>query len=174
VLAEPRVLKLDRRAITFLITPGEELGPLGPQLPGFFQRQREPGIDGPILVRDERPDLPLAFDHQPDRDGLDAACGQASCDFLPEQRRDLVADDAVEDAPGLLGVDAVLIDRCAAWRNAWAMSVLVIRGKDDALGLLAGMPSSCERCHAMASPSRSKSVANQTSLPEAATPSRHA
>ena len=40
-----------------------------------------------------------------DGDGLDPACGQPRHHLLPEHRRDLVAVEAVEDAPRLLRVD---------------------------------------------------------------------
>jgi hypothetical protein len=60
--------------------------------------------------RDEGLALGLALDDDPQRHGLDAAGGEPAPDLVPEQLRDLVADQAVDDAPGLLGADAVLRD----------------------------------------------------------------
>ena len=67
-------------------------------------------VDGPVFFLLERLDLALAFDDQAQRDGLHASGGKAAADFVPEQRRNLVADQAIEHAAGLLRVDQVLID----------------------------------------------------------------
>ena len=55
--------------------------------------------------------------------------------LLPEQRRDLVADDTVEDPPGLLGVDAVGLDRTRVAERVLDLR-LGDRVEDDALGVL--------------------------------------
>ena len=62
-------------------------------------------LDRPILLRLERPNLALAFHHQPHRDGLHPPGAQSARDPLVQQRRNLVAHDAVEDSPRLLGID---------------------------------------------------------------------
>ena len=58
----------------------------------------------------ERFDLVLAVDDHLHRHRLHAAGGEPAADLVPEQRRELVADQAVEHAPGLLGVDLVHVD----------------------------------------------------------------
>ena len=64
------------------------------------------GVDLPVLLRDEGADLPLALDDQSHRDRLHAPRREPARDLRPQQRRDHVADDAVEEAPRLLRVDA--------------------------------------------------------------------
>ena len=59
-------------------------------------------LDRPILLRRERPNLALAFDHEPHRDRLHAPGAQPARDTLVEQRGNLVAHDAVENSPRLL------------------------------------------------------------------------
>ena len=71
---------------------------------------REDAADFPEFVGDERLDLPLALDDQPDRDALHPAGRQALGDLPPQERADFIADDAVENSPRLLGVDPVHVD----------------------------------------------------------------
>ena len=52
--------------------------------------------------------LPVA-DH-PGGYGLDPSSGQAAADFLPQQRRELVAHDPVQNTPCLLSVHQTLVD----------------------------------------------------------------
>ena len=68
------------------------------------------GVQRPVLLRHEVGDLLLPLRHQTHGHGLDAACRQAPPDLLPQQRRELVAHDAVQHTPGLLGVHQILID----------------------------------------------------------------
>ena len=70
----------------------------------------EARLDRPILAGYERLDLALAVDDQLDRDRLDPAGRKAAADLGPEQRRDLVSHQTVQDAARLLRVDAVHID----------------------------------------------------------------
>ena len=53
----------------------------------------------------------FALSEQAHGDGLHPAGGQAALDLGPQQRGELVADEAVDDAPGLLGVHEILVDR---------------------------------------------------------------
>ena len=55
-------------------------------------------------------DLALAIDDELDGDRLHAPRREAAAHLRPEQRRDLVADEAVENSPRLLRVDAVHVD----------------------------------------------------------------
>ena len=54
--------------------------------------------------------LALALDDEPRRDRLHAAGREPRHDLLPEDRRDLVAVEPVEDAARLLRVDEALVD----------------------------------------------------------------
>ena len=65
---------------------------------------------GPPFLRDERADLPFAIDDHAEGDGLDSSRRQTELDLQPEQRADLVTDQAVQDAAGLLGVDQLHVD----------------------------------------------------------------
>ena len=71
---------------------------------------REDGRDQPVFLRDKCANFPLSLDDHFDGDRLHTAGRKPACDFFPQQRADLIADDAVENAPGLLGIDFVLVD----------------------------------------------------------------
>lgn len=71
---------------------------------------REGARQVPVLGGTERDALAFPLDHEPGRDGLDTAGRQARHDLLPQDRRDLVPVEAVEDAAGLLGVDHALVE----------------------------------------------------------------
>ena len=58
----------------------------------------------------ERHAGPLPLDHHPGGHALDPAGGQPGHDLLPQDGRHLVAVEAVEDAPGLLGVDQAAVE----------------------------------------------------------------
>ena len=72
---------------------------------------RQLGRDRPILPRNEGADLALAVDDQPHGNRLHAAGREAAADLRPQQRRDLIADQPVENPAGLLGVHHRHIDR---------------------------------------------------------------
>ena len=86
--------------------PAELLQPRLERLPVLL----EIGGDRPVLLRRELPDLLLALDDQAQGDRLHATCRQTGLDALPEHRRRLVADQAIQDPAGLLGVDLALVD----------------------------------------------------------------
>ena len=73
-------------------------------------RRLEDRLDRPVLACDEARDLALALDDQADGHGLDTAGREAAADLARQERAQHVADEAVDDAPGLLGVDEVLVD----------------------------------------------------------------
>ena len=70
----------------------------------------ERGDDVPVLGGDERHPLALALDDEARRDRLHAAGREALHHLPPEDGRDLVAVEAVEDAARLLRVDEALVD----------------------------------------------------------------
>ena len=67
-------------------------------------------VDGPVLLGDKGPDLVLPVHHQPCGHRLDPARREAPAHLFPQQRRELIAHDPVENPPGLLGVHQVLVD----------------------------------------------------------------
>ena len=67
-------------------------------------------VDGPVLFLFESLDFAFALDDQAEGDGLHASGGKPTADLVPEQGRDLVADQAIEHPARLLGVDQVLIN----------------------------------------------------------------
>ena len=71
----------------------------------------EPDVDAPVLDRNESIDLALPLHDEAHGHRLDATGGQARLDPLPQERRDLVADESIEDPPGLLGVEELHVDR---------------------------------------------------------------
>ena len=71
--------------------------------------------------------------------------------FFPQERRDLVAHDAVEDPTGLLGVDPVLVDRVRVLEGAVDLGFGDGREDHAALACPGSIPSSSARCHAIAS-----------------------
>src|SRR5690349_17135076 len=70
-------------------------------------------VDCPILFLFERLDFALTLDDQAKGDSLYASSGKAAADFVPEQRRNLIADQSVEHTPCLLRIDQMLIN--IAW-----------------------------------------------------------
>ena len=70
----------------------------------------EVGFDGPVFLGDEGLDLALALHDEAHGHALHAPGGEAAPDLLPEEGREAVADQAVEHAAGLLGVDEVHVD----------------------------------------------------------------
>jgi hypothetical protein len=82
--------------------------------PEFDQLERERllamlalGVDGPVFLRHERRDLVFALADHAQRGALHAAGRQAAPHFLPQQRRQIEADQVVERAPRLLRIDQV-------------------------------------------------------------------
>ncbi len=73
-------------------------------------RRQERGLDGPVLARHERPDLALAFHHQPNGHRLDPPRREARANLARDQRAERVADQAVDDAARLLGIHKVDVD----------------------------------------------------------------
>ena len=82
---------------------------------GRRERRRRRGgqLDVPVAGGDEGDPLPLALDDQAHRRALYPTGRQAAIDPPPQHRRDLVAVQAVEDPPGLGGVDEAVVD--APW-----------------------------------------------------------
>jgi hypothetical protein len=71
------------------------------------------GVQRPVLHRHERLDLFLAIDDHAHGHRLDAASRQAAPHLPPQEVADGVADQAIQDATRLLGVDTIHVD--LAW-----------------------------------------------------------
>ncbi len=64
-------------------------------------------VQRPVFARHEGFDFQLALDDHAERGRLHAAGGKPGTDLLPQQRRQVEADQIVQRAPRLLGVDQV-------------------------------------------------------------------
>ena len=126
------------------------------------ERARLEGRDDvPVLGGDELHPLALALDDEPRRHGLHAARGEPLHDLAPEDRRDLVAVETVEDAARLLRVDEPSsISRVSPSARSIAGRVISwnTMRRTGTFG-----SSTSRRCQAIASPSRSSSVASRSS-----------
>ena len=71
---------------------------------------REVGLEVPVARRAERDPLALPVHDETRGDRLDAAGRQPRHDLLPQHGGDLVAVEAVKDAPGLVGVDLAVVE----------------------------------------------------------------
>jgi len=89
-----------------------ELLPVQPDQLGreMLGRMRAVGLDRPVLARLERLDLLLALDDHAQRRALHAAGGQAALHLAPQHRGEVEADQVIQRAPRLLGVDQVVGD----------------------------------------------------------------
>ena len=67
-------------------------------------RRRPGGVEAPVLLGTKAPISCSRSQIRRTGDRLDAPRRQTAADLLPEERADLVADQAVEHAPRLLGV----------------------------------------------------------------------
>ncbi len=78
---------------------------------------RTPGqlcLQRPVLDGNELQDLFFAIDHHAHGDRLNAPSGQAAPNLPAQERADRVADQAIYDAPRLLGIDAIHVDAARA------------------------------------------------------------
>ena len=96
--------------------------------------------DLPVFVWHEGFDFPFAFDDQSRRHRLHSSGTQPGRDFAPQQWGDLIANDAIDDAAGLLSIDDVLFDATRAESNARAMSDLVMALKTTRFASPVGTP----------------------------------
>ncbi len=104
-------------------------------------------------------DLSLALHDEAHRDRLHAAGGQAAADLAGQQRAERVAHEPVDDAPRLLCVDEVHVDVPGVREGLPDGGLGDLRERHPALLGDCGMSAASATCHAMASPSRSRSVA---------------
>ena len=110
MLAQPGVLRLERGRIVLLVALGHELPPHLTQRRGRVRIDAQHHRHAPVFFGDEGADLVLALDDHAQGDRLDSARTQAPCHLLPQEGRDLVAHDPIEDPPGLLRVDLEFVD----------------------------------------------------------------
>src|SRR5207244_13656920 len=81
-----------------------------PRREGRRLARLEPCLDRPVLLGREAADLALALTDDAHGDRLHAARREPAAHLVPEQRRELVADQPVEDAARLLRVEAVSVE----------------------------------------------------------------
>ena len=93
------------RQADLTVVVAEEAGGEGLALGGD-----EGGIDGPVLLGHEGADLVLAIHDDLGGHGLYTSRGQAASHRLPQEGRELVAHDTVQNTAGLLGIDQIHID----------------------------------------------------------------
>ena len=82
----------------------DELGFKRRRLAGAEQR-----VNRPIFLGDERANLALALDDQPQRHGLHASGGKSAANLVPQQRRNFVAHQAIEHAARLLRIHQICV-----------------------------------------------------------------
>ncbi len=66
-------------------------------------------VHRPVLLRTEATDLLFPLHDHAQRHGLHAAGARSVGDRLPQERRDEIADQPIEDAPRLLRLDLLLV-----------------------------------------------------------------
>jgi hypothetical protein len=99
------VLETEGLVVEALAVELEEIGGEGGRRRGL-----ELGRDRPVLLPLEGTDLALALRDEADRHRLHPTGRETAPHLLPEERADLIADQAVEDPPGDLGVELVGIE----------------------------------------------------------------
>ena len=135
-----------------------DLGQFG--LEGGRIRSLQEGGEVPVLLGDERADLRLPVADDPEGDGLDPAGGEPPLHLFPEDGADLIADEPVEDPPGLLRLVPVEVE-VAGVGDRLEDRVLGEVVEEDAPDDLSLPPISSAICQAIASPSRSGSGARR-------------
>ena len=100
-----------------------------------FTHAVQQNVQRPVFLRHERADLIFAVHDQPRRHRLHASGGKPAPHLFPEERAELIADDAVKHAARLLRIDQILIDR-ARLGDRLAHNVLRDLVERDALRLI--------------------------------------
>ena len=74
----------------------------------LWPRQRR--IDRPIFFLFKRPNFPFAVNNQPQRNRLHTPGGNSATNLIPQQRRNLVTDQPIQNASRLLRINQIAID----------------------------------------------------------------
>jgi hypothetical protein len=146
---------------------------LPPASPSFSFWRQEGRLNRPILLFIERLDQAFAFHDEPHGHALHAPGGKAVADLAPEERREFVAHEPVEHAPRLLGVHEIDVERARMFERSRIAFFRDLVKRDALVGFFEraravfffrspSSPSAFTRCQAIASPSRSSSVARMT------------
>ena len=121
-------------------------------------------VDGPVLLGNEGLYFPLPVHYEAQRHRLDAARGEGPppgvvvYNLPPQDGAELVAHQPVQDATRLLCIDQVQVN-VPGLLEGLLEGVLSDFVEDHSLQGPILSPAECTRCQAMASPSRSGSVA---------------
>ena len=67
-------------------------------------------IQRPVLLRYKCSNLVLTVYHEPGSHRLDSSGRQTAADLLPQQGRQLITHDPIQDTAGLLGIHQIIID----------------------------------------------------------------
>ena len=100
---------------------------------GLVEVGCEIGLDLPVFVRDEGLNFLFSLGDEAHRHRLHAPGAEAAGHFFPQERRNLIPDDPIQNATRLLGVDLVQVDRARVFKRL-ADLVLRDRVEDNALG----------------------------------------
>ena len=75
------------------------------------------GRDTPVFAWNKCENLAFSVDDEPHCNRLHSSSRQASAHFGPEQWRDFIADEPIENTSGLLGVDPIHIDTVSIFNS---------------------------------------------------------
>jgi len=118
----------------------------------------ENGLQRPVLAGRKGTNLPFAVDDDPYGDRLNPPRRKTGANLAPEKRAKRIADEPVDDSPGLLRVDQVLVDFARLGERLLDCRFGDLR-EGDAPGATRYEFRSFRNVQAIASPSRSRSVA---------------
>ena len=105
-----RLLQRGHVLVRFLLVGNEKFFAVVFDEPGVENRRLgggEIGGNGPVLFLLELADFAFPFHYQPQGNGLNAPGGESPLDLVPKNRADLITDQPVEHAAGLLRVHAI-------------------------------------------------------------------
>ena len=137
-LLHDRVHRLAGGRLDFLAVPAVIVRDEG--LPAAVIQQLR--VDRPVLLRHEGADFAFAVDHHAHCRRLHATGGESAAHLFPQQRRELVAHDAVENTARLLRVHQILING-AGREDAFADHLFGDLVEGHALGLFIAQAQQC-------------------------------
>ena len=105
-------------AVAAEVTAGRDAAAVDRRELGLERLRVEGRLDVPPGRAHERHPFALALHNEPGRDRLDSPCREPAHDLLPEDGRDLVAVEPVEDAARLLRIDEPLVDAARLLQRA--------------------------------------------------------
>ncbi len=98
---------------------------------------RKRDVDCPVLLRHKGANFIFAVNHQSRCNRLHTACGKSLSYLFPQQRAELIADNAVKHTPRLLRIDEIQVNRARIF-NRMAHDIARDFVKRHAHGLIVG------------------------------------